>query len=201
VIEVGTRAGRIRWRRFLAVFVAGLLGAGALMVGMVQGALAVSFAVAGTPLKVSADLLRGFGFVAFGAVDREVSGKLHPVAVNAFRRVFLNGFCQSVVTPNVPFIGDVTLRVVAPSVSAVNLVTDLVVISGDVSYQDIDINIDASTVTAGPPGVRGLPGTSGTQAQAVTVHNLRQIAWATTAGTLNLNGMVTTVLPGRHECF
>jgi hypothetical protein len=201
VVEMTTRAGRIRWRHFLAVFVSGLLGAAALMVGMAQGALAVSFAVSGTPLKISADLLRGYGFVAFGTVDHEINGRLHPVVANGFRRTVLTGFCQSILTPRVPFIGDVTLRTTAPVTSAVNLVTDVAFISGDTTYQNVEINRDASTLTAGPPGVRGLPGTTGTQAQAVIVAHLRQISWATVAGTLTLNGMVTTVQRGRHECF
>ncbi|GDY31786.1 DUF6230 family protein [Gandjariella thermophila] len=201
VEATGTQGGRIRWRRFLAVFAAAVISAGGLMFGMARGALAVSFAVAGMPFKVSADLLQGFGFVTFGAVDRELTGRLHPVQVNAFRQVTLYGFCQSIVTPHVPFIGDVTLLTTAPSSTGVNLVTDLEFLAGDVTYNNVDVNIDASTVFKGPPGVRGVPGTSGAQANAVTVRNLRNVAWATTAGTLHQPGMVTRVLIGRHECF
>ncbi|GDY32737.1 DUF6230 family protein [Gandjariella thermophila] len=199
--EVHGRRGRIRWRHFLAIFVVGLAGASALVLGMARGALAVSFAVASTPVKVSADLLRGFGFVAYGVVDRELNGTPHPVVVNGFRKLFLNGFCQSIVTPHVPLIGDVTLRVTAPAVESENSVADLAFIAGDVTYEHIEVNIDASIVTAGPPGARGVPGTSGTQAAAVVVRNLREVQWASTAGRLHLSGMVTTVLPGRHECF
>jgi Family of unknown function (DUF6230) len=192
--------GRIRWRRFLAVFTAGFLGAVGLMVAVAQDALAVSFAVAGVPLKISADLLRGNGFVAFGTIDHEVDGTLHPVVVNAFRHAHLDGFCQSVVMP-APIIGPVTLRITSPDVSAEDLVTDAQVIHGDITYKDIETNIDASTVTEGPRGVRGARGASGTQAEEVIVNNLRQIAWASTAETLHLAHSTTVVLPGRHDCF
>jgi hypothetical protein len=195
------QGGRIRWWRFVAVFAAAAIGAGGLMFAMARGALAVSFAVAGTPVKVSANLLRGVGFVAFGGVDHELSGRQHPVEVNGFRRVTLYGFCQSVVTPHVPFLGDVTLLTTSPSSTGTNLVTDIEFLAGDITYDDLDINIDASTVFKGPPGLRGVPGTFGTQADAVTVHNLRNVAWATTAATLYQPGMVTRVLIGRHECF
>ncbi|MFD2422469.1 DUF6230 family protein [Amycolatopsis pigmentata] len=192
--------GRIRWRRFLAVFTAGFFGAVGLMVAVAQDALAVSFAVAGVPLKISADLLRGNGFVAFGTIDREVDGTLHPVVVNAFRHAHLDEFCQSVVMP-APFIGPVTLRITSPDVSAEDLVTDAQVIRGDITYKDIETNIDASTVTEGPRGVRGARGASGTQADEVIVKNLRQVAWASTAETLHLERSTTVVLPGRHDCF
>jgi hypothetical protein len=192
--------GRIRWRRFIAVFTAGFLGAVGLMVAVANDALAVSFAVAGVPLKISADLLKGSGFVAFGTVDHEVDGTLHPVVVNAFRHAHLKGFCQSVVIP-APIIGPVTLRVTSPDVSAVDLVTDAQVIHGDITYTDVENNIDASTVTEGPRGLRGARGTSGTQADEVVVRDLRQIAWATTAETLHLENSTTIVLPGRHDCF
>lgn len=171
------------------------------MFAMSQGALAVSFAVAGTPLKVTADLLKGFGFVAFGTVDRELSGRVHPVLVNGFRRVHLENFCQSIVTPHVPLVGDVTLLVTARTSDATNLLTDIEFISGDVSYENIEINRDASTLTLGPPGAVGAPGTTGSQATTVVVRNLRQVSWAVVAGTLHQEQMVTRVLRGRHECF
>lgn len=193
-------AGRIRWRRFLGVFAAGAIGAGGIMVAIAQEALAVSFAVAGTPLKVTADQLHGKGFAAYGIVDHEINGRLHPVLVNAFRRATLDNFCQSVVTP-VPILGLVTLRTTSPHVYAENLGVDVETIFGDVTYYDVEINRDASTLTEGPPGARGVPGTSGIQAAAVTVRNLKQIAWATVADTLRLGDSTTRVLVGNHSCF
>ncbi|TVT40958.1 cholesterol esterase [Amycolatopsis rhizosphaerae] len=193
-------AGRIRWRRFLGIFAAGAIGAGGIMVAIAQEALAVSFAVAGTPLKTTADQLNGYGFVAYGAIDHEINGRLHPVLVNAFRRATLDNFCQSVTTP-VPILGSVTLRTTAPHVYAENLGVDVELILGTVTYHDVEINRDASTLTDGPPGARGVPGTSGTQAAAVNVKDLRQIAWATVADTLRLSDSKTIVLIGNHPCF
>ena len=44
--------GRTRWARFVGVLGMGAVGAGVLLFGMSQGALAASFAVSGTSFKV-----------------------------------------------------------------------------------------------------------------------------------------------------
>ncbi|MEO6086797.1 MAG: DUF6230 family protein, partial [Umezawaea sp.] len=128
-------SGRTRWSRFVAVFGIGAVGAGVLMFGMSQGALAASFAVSGNVFKVSASTLTGKGFVQFGGVDAG-SGQAHAVAVNGFRSATLDKFCQSVFVPGVPLVGDVTMRITAADVggmAAENLVVNLTDLTGDLT--------------------------------------------------------------------
>lgn len=200
---VPEQRGRTRWLRFLAVFAAGGVGAGVLMVGMSQGALAASFAVSGTSFKSSADALRGQGLVQFGGVDPG-AGAAHPVVVNGFRSATLDNFCQSVFMPNAPVVGDVTLRITAGGAGAMaadNLVVGLDQLAGDLTLTDPQIGIDAGALTKGPAGVRGVPGTFGIQADSVSIGSLKQTAWSTTAQTIRFRGMGMTVKLGRSECF
>jgi len=55
--------GRTRWRRFAAIMVPAVVAAGAIVLGMANGAIAASFSVSGSQFKVSADQLDGKGFV------------------------------------------------------------------------------------------------------------------------------------------
>ena len=48
---------------------------------------------------------------------------------------------------------------------------------------------------------QGLQGLFGQQADTVHITNLRQVAWASNAGTFRLSGMKMTVIRGRDECF
>ncbi|GDY32386.1 DUF6230 family protein [Gandjariella thermophila] len=204
VIKMPTeRGGRTRWLRFLAVLAAGGVGAGVLMVGMSQGALAASFAVSGTSFKSSADALHGQGLVQFGGVDQG-AGAAHPVVVNGFRSATLDNFCQSVFMPAVPVVGDVTLRITAGgrgAMSADNLVVGLDQLTGDLTLDNPQIGVDAGQLGKGPAGVRGVPGTFGIQADSAFIGSLRQTAWSTTAQTLRFKGMGMTVKLGRSECF
>jgi hypothetical protein len=199
----GERGGRTRWLRFLAVLAAGGVGAGVLMVGMSQGALAASFAVSGTSFKSSADALHGQGLVQFGGVDSG-AGAPHPVVVNGFRSASLDNFCQSVFMPKLPVVGDVTMRITAGgrgAMSADNLVVGLDQLTGDLTLGNPQIGVDAGQFTKGPAGIKGAPGTFGIQADSATIGSLKQTAWSTTAQTLRFKGMGMTVRLGRSECF
>ncbi|MEV6240810.1 DUF6230 family protein [Lentzea sp. NPDC051838] len=195
--------GRTRWARFVGVLGIGVVGAGALLFGMSQGALAASFAVSGTNFKVSADNLTGKGFVQFGGVDAG-AGQVHVVAVSGFKTASLDKFCQSVFVPGMPIVGDVTMRITADSVggmSADNLVVNLTDLNGDLVLGNPEIGIDASKVNKGPDGLRGLPGSFGLQADSANIAKLQQTAWATTAQTIRFNGMNLTIRQGKQECF
>lgn len=195
--------GRTRWARFVGVLGIGAAGAGALLFGMSQGALAASFAVSGTNFKVSADSLSGQGFVQFGGVDAGAD-KVHVVAVSGFKSATLNKFCQSVYVPGMPIVGDVTLRITADGVggmSADNLVVNLTDLSGDLTLANPEIGIDANKVTKGPDNLRGLPGSFGLQADSASISGLQQTAWATTAQTIRFKGMNLTIRQGKQECF
>ena len=56
-----TTGGRTRWRVFGLVLVAGSFGVVLMFTGLSQGAIAASFAVAGTSYKASADKLDAQG--------------------------------------------------------------------------------------------------------------------------------------------
>jgi hypothetical protein len=195
--------GRTRWARFVGVLGIGAAGAGALLFGMSQGALAASFAVSGHDFKVSADSLDSKGFVQFGGVDAG-AGKVHVVAVSGFKTATLNKFCQSVFVGNMPIVGDVTMRITADGVggmSADNLVVNLTDLSGDLELGAPEIGIDASKVNKGPENLRGLPGSFGLQADSAKISGLKQTAWSTTAQTIRFKGMNLTIRQGKQECF
>jgi len=195
--------GRTRWARFVGVLGIGAVGAGVLLVGMSQGALAASFAVSGTNFKVAASNLEGKGFVQFGGVDAG-AGKVHVVAVSGFRSATLDKFCQSVFVPGMPIVGDVTMRITAADqdgMSADHLVVGLTDLNGDLVLGNPEIGIDANKVTKGPDNLRGLPGSFGLQADTATITNLQQTAWSTTAQTIRFKGMNLTIRQGKQECF
>ena len=60
-------------------------------------------------------------------------------------------------------------------------------LSGDATFSNITIGQDAGTLTE-DPGVSGPSGGFGQQADGVTIDNLRQHTWLTTAGTFTLPG-------------
>lgn len=196
----GSKAGT-QWRRFGLVAVPAFLISGAMLFATSQGALAASFAVAGTSFKIHADRLEGTGFTQYGTVDSGVNGAKHPVAVNAFKSADLYSLCQSMVisTP----VKKMTIRLTAGSatepVKVTNMVTDLDLLKGDVTFNGPSIGIDSSTSTKGP--VQGPKGSFGLEADSVTIQNPDIQAWATTAGTFVLKGLKMTAAFGKDECF
>ena len=105
--------GGTRWKRFAVVMVPSVAATACIGVALAQGALAASFSVSGQSFKVSADKLEGTGFSQYGAIDSgyTLDGKktAHPVAVSAFKSASITNMCQSVVTPNIPLLGPVSL--------------------------------------------------------------------------------------------
>jgi uncharacterized protein DUF6230 len=183
--------GKVNWRRFAAILIPAFAVAAVLVVLTAQSVLAVSFSISGTPFTVTARQLRGTGFEQFGVLDTSVL-KVLPghsnqivLTANAIKSAKLSHLCQSVT------IGGLTLRITAGDgstpVSATDLVVDADRLSGDVTFKNIHIGQDASTLTA-VPGIRGPAGDFAQQASSVVINNLRQHAYATTAGTFTLPG-------------
>ncbi|WP_406692592.1 DUF6230 family protein [Saccharopolyspora sp. ID03-671] len=196
-----TTSGRTRWRLFGLVLVAGMVGVVLMFTGLSQGAIAASFAVAGTSYKASADRLDAQGVVQYGSVDRSAD-QAHPVLVNGFRKAKLDNFCQSIVVPDLPGVGDITVKIAAPGgMTADNLVLGIEEVTGDLTLNNVEIGRDAGTMDKGPNGVTGGAGTFGIQADSTQISGLRQTAWSTTASTLKLNQVHITAGAGRHECF
>jgi hypothetical protein len=196
----GRKAGT-QWRRFGLVAVPAFLVSGALLAATAQGALAASFAVAGTNFKLHANKLDGQGMVQLGQLNTEINGTNHAVAVNAFKSAKLYSLCQSMVIPT-PF-KEMTIRLTAGSdtdpVTATNLVTGLDLLQGDVTFNGPQIGIDASTSTKGP--IKGDKGAFALEADSVQINDVDIQAWSTTAGTFVLKGLKLTAAFGKNECF
>jgi uncharacterized protein DUF6230 len=177
--------GRVRWRRFAILFIPAMAAAATMVVLTTEGVLAASISVSGSAFEVSASQLKGSGFEQFGGVVTDGKGNPHPVAISAIHHATLSSLCQSV------SVGGVTLRITAgggssPAV-ADNLIVDADQLSGDATFNNITIGQDAGTLSK-DPGVSGPSGGFGQQADSVTIDNLRQHTWLTTAGTFTLPG-------------
>jgi hypothetical protein len=199
--QAGGRKAGTQWRRFGLVAAPAVLISGAMLAATAQGAVAASFAVAGTSFKLSAHKLVGTGMSQFGDVDTEANGTHHAVAVNTFKSAKLYSLCQSMVIPT-PF-KDMTIRLTAGSdtdpVTATNLVTDLDLLQGDVTFNGPSIGIDAAKADKGVEG--GKSGAFALEADSVDINNADINAWATTAGTFVLHGLKLTAAFGKNECF
>jgi hypothetical protein len=179
----------------------------AIGVALSQGALAASFSVSGQQFKISADRLEGKGFVQYGAVDSTKVGK-KPVAVVGFNSAQIRNLCQSVVVP-VPAFGDVTMKLGAgaaggPQVEAKKLYVDADQIGADATFKNVDIGVAVDETTKGPGPNKGdkyLPGSFAQQAESATFTDVKQRAWATTAGTFKLSGLKMAVKKGKSECY
>jgi len=196
-----TVRGRTRWRRFALVTVPAVGLAGLIVFGMADGAIAASFAVSGSTFKVSADTLDGSGFVQYGGVAVDKAGNQHPVAVSGIKSATLSNLCQSVVAP-----GGISLVIRAGTqqgkpATATDLLIDMSQLSGDATFTNIDIGMDASSLKKGPDGAVGQPGGFGQQADHVTINGLKQVAWSTSAGTFTLNGLDLHVSLTGEQCF
>jgi hypothetical protein len=186
--------GRVRLRRFAALAVPATLAGAALVMLTAQGVLAAQFSISGMPFTVTADELSGQGLEQYGGIDNVAAGSPNLqstngqelVFVSAIRQAQLTNLCQSV------SIGFTNLVIRAgrgsAKVQASNLVVDSDQLTGDASFRNLSIDQDASTLTE-VPGVTGPLGTFGQQADTVTIKNLRQENWATTASSFTLPGL------------
>jgi len=201
--------GRTRWRRFVAVALPAAVAAGAIVVGMANGAIAASFAVSGSTFKVSASKLEGTGFVQYGGIASEkganpqnpLDPKNHLVAVSGIKDATLTDLCQSVVIPGLPVSMVIKAGSGGTPAHATDLLIDMTQLTGNATFTNIHIGQDASTLDAAGPNAHGLAGGFGQQADSVVITNLHQIAWSTSAGTFALNGLDLHVSMTKEECF
>ncbi len=182
--------GRVRLRRAALMAVPACLAGGVLVALTAQGVLAAQFSISGMAFTVTADKLDGTGFEQFGGLDNMIdnspnagsTGGQIVVAVSAIKSASLTNLCQSV------NLGGTNLLITAGNagtpVTATNLATDSDLLSGDASFSNIEIGGDASTFTKA--GVQGPAGVFGQQADTVTINNLRQNNYATTAAAFKL---------------
>jgi hypothetical protein len=179
--------GKVVWRRFAVVAVPAIAIAGTLIGLTAKGAIASSISVSGQEFLVTASQLNGTGFEQFGGEVPGTNNSQNPVVISAIHHATLANLCQSVT------VGPVTLRLTAGGggnlVSADNLVVDAGGQTGSVAtFHNITIGQDAGTLTE-DPGTAGTPGGFGQQADSITIDNLVQHTWLTTAGTFTLPGL------------
>jgi hypothetical protein len=170
--------GKVNWRRFAIVAVPAVAVAGILVGLTAEGALASSISVSGQEFVITADQLKGTGFAQFGGVLPNSKGSQTPVIVSSIRNATMTNLCQSV------SVLGMTVRLTAGGKGTAVSASDLVVDAGDQTassavFSDISIGQDAGTL-GGPAG------TFGEAASQVTIDNLVQHTWYTTAGTFTL---------------
>jgi hypothetical protein len=205
-------AGRTNWRRFaVAVGVPTAVAAG-LVVALQTGALAANFVVSGAQFKLSAATLEGDGFTQYSGAVVDASGKATGAAMSGIKEATLTSLCQSV-TQTTP-IGTFTLQIKAATdvadsadddkkVQASNLLIGMSELGGDATFTNIEIGNDASTLTKAG-SAKGAAGGFGQQADHVTIHNLKQQAYSTSASTFKLTGMSLKLVKGSGtgvECY
>jgi hypothetical protein len=179
----------------------------AIGVALSQGALAASFSVSGQQFKVTADKLEATGFTQYGALDSTKKGN-KPVTVVGMDRAEITNLCQSVVVP-VPVFGDVSMKLSAGAEADNPVVAKKIYIDADdlytnATFNNIDIGVSVDDTTKGPGPNKGdkyLPGSFAQQADSATMTDVKQRAWATTAGTFKLSGLHMAVKKGKHECY
>jgi hypothetical protein len=182
--------GRVHWRRFAYVAVPSVAVA-AVLIGMTaQGSIASSISVSGQEFLITADQLNGNGFVQFGnqlTSDQNGKNVTVPVMESGIHSATMTNLCQSLK------VGPVTMRLTAGGngnpVRVSNMVVDASGQTGSQAiFHNITIGQDASTVNK-DGGETGAAGGFAQQADSVTIDNLRQNTWLTTAGTFSLPGL------------
>jgi hypothetical protein len=182
----GPPAGRIRWRRF-ALIGGPAVAITALLVGLTaNGAIAASISVSGQEFLVTSSQLNGTGFEQYGGTVAGAKGT-QPVVISAIHSATLSHLCQQVTVSGVTL----TLRAGDGStpVSASNLIVDASGQSGsEAVFHNITIGQDSGSLSE-DPGAAGAAGGFGQEAGSVTIDNLVQHTWLTTAGTFTLPGL------------
>jgi hypothetical protein len=191
----GTHAGRIA---LAAVPVA--IVATALVGGVANGAVPVSFAVSGSQFQISASELDGTSFSQYAGVTNDTSGGQHQVAIANIGQASLADLCQSVVT-DTP-LGKVGMLITAGGggkpATATGLQIGMTDLKGDATFNNIRIGVDASTVNT---AAKGSVGDFAQDADSIKIVGLQQTAWSTTASVFTLNGMHVQLTDGSKGCF
>ncbi|MDI6105859.1 DUF6230 family protein [Actinoplanes sp. NEAU-A12] len=197
--------GRTNWRRFAVAVGLPTVVAGGLVLALAEGALAANFTVSGKQFKLSADKLVGKGFTQYSGQlasnDPSADKGRITAAMSGIREADLWNLCQSVA------VGPVTLRIEAGGdekrpVHAENLLIGMSELGGDATFEDIQIGLDGSTLNRDEAESHGAALSFGQQSRTVTIQNLRQQAYYTSASTFVLNGMSLKLhLSGEHECY
>ena len=174
----GSARGKVNWRRFAIVAIPAVAVAGTLVGLTAEGALASSISVSGQQFTITATQLAGTGFAQFGGALPNSSGGQTPVIVSSMKNATMTKLCQSVTVLGM------TVHLSAGGNGTPVSASDLVVDANDQTassavFTNISIGQDAGTL-GGPAG------TFGEEADQVTINDLVQHTWYTTAGTFTL---------------
>ncbi|MFD9336764.1 DUF6230 family protein [Streptomyces sp. NPDC060028] len=203
--------GGTRWKRFALVMVPSIAATAAVGVGLAQGALAASFSVSGQDFKVSAEKLDGDNLIQYGSVTKgkDLKGPgdvYHPVTISGFSHAEITNMCQSLVTPTP--LGNITLQLRTgnkgkPAV-ADNIYLDVAELDADAEFTDLDIGVavgDGSHTTKPQAGTVSNGALFSQRAKKAVLTNVKQKAWATTAGTFKLPDLKLRLLGGDQPCY
>ena len=183
--------GKVRYRRAAIPGMAALAATGALVVLTAQGALGVQFAISGMPFVVTADHLTGSNFQQFGDLDSGLKGNPWLKSSNGQAVVMTTvigdakvyNLCQSVNLVGVNLV--IRAGTGSTPVHATNLVLDSTDLTGNATFNNIQIGRDASNLTQ-VPSIEGHAFTFSQQADSVDITDVRQDNYASTASTFSL---------------
>lgn len=183
--------GRTNWRRFAVAVGVPTVAAGALVIGLAQGAFAASLTLSGEEFKISADRLVGDGFVQYAtAYDTSKAPGKVGAAVSGIGQAKLYNLCQSVHPKGSPFSLVITAGTDEdhPAIGD-NMIIGMTDLTGDAVFTNIQIGKDASTLSKGGKDAKGAAGSFAQEADGVTITGLKQTAVYTEASTFNLVGL------------
>lgn len=194
--KLGTsHAGRIA----LVGIPAGVVSA-ALLGGVAQGAVPVSFAVSGSQFQISSSQLEGEGFSQYSGLAKGTEGKDHQVVIANIKSATLENLCQSAVT-DTPM-GKVGILIKAGGgdepASAKDLQIGMTELMGDAEFKNIRIGVDASEVNT---KAKGSKGDFAQDSDTVSIDKLEQRAWSTQASVFTLKDMSLEMTDGSETCF
>ena len=165
-----------------------------------NGAVPVSFSISGQQFQISASKLDGTDFSQYAGVAKDTAGNDRQVAIANIGSASLADLCQSVTT-DTPM-GKVGVMITAGGngkpATAKDLQIGMTDLKGDATFNDIRIGVDASTVNT---AAKGSAGDFAQDAQSLTIDNVQQTAWSTTAGVFTLTGMHLQITDGSKTCF
>ncbi|WP_152346130.1 DUF6230 family protein [Brevibacterium sp. CFH 10365] len=191
---VSSHAGRIA----MVAIPTGVVSA-MLMGGVAQGAVPVSFAISGTQFKITSSQLEGTGFSQYSGVAKDAEGGEHAVVTANIKDATLENLCQSAVqeTP----LGKVGILIKAGGkgtpASAKDLQIGMTGLEGDAEFKNIRIGVDASDVNT---KAKGSKGDFSQDADTVSIKDLKQDSWSTTASVFTLKDMSLKLTDGSETC-
>lgn len=190
-----SHAGRIA----LVGIPAGIVSA-ALLGGVAQGAVPVSFAVSGTQFQITSSQLEGTGFSQYSGTAKDAEGVEHSVVTANIKDATLADLCQSAVTETP--MGKVGVLIKAGGgdepASAKDLQIGMTGLRGDAEFKNIRIGVDASDVST---KAKGSKGDFAQDADTISIADLEQDSWSTTASVFTLKDMSLELTDGTETCF